>query len=129
MSSLEDKEYEDEVVRFRNEDEKVKFDKKEEVARLNKLLSQRHQFSKEKLVDLEDMLFDGMFRATAWLNIQMIMGHTKGTGAYASVIDKLHFVLRDIATRKGLVDDKNIGDGKVEISYEKQLPRKHEVEA
>jgi hypothetical protein len=112
-----------------DQEEDVVVDKKAEIARLNKLLSQRHKFSTEKLLELEDMLFDGMFRATCWLNMSMLMGSTKGTGAYACVIDKLHFVLRDIATRKGLVDNGKVNDGKVEIYYEKQLPRKHEVEA
>lgn len=101
-------------------------DKKAEIARLNKLLTQVHRFDKGSLLKLEDMLFDCFFKAGCHLSISMLNGHTKGTGAYAMVIDKLHFVLRDIAVRRKLVEE-STADGKIIIGYERELPG--EVEA
>lgn len=111
------------------QDSDVVFDKKKEIKRLNKLLAQRHPFTQEKFAEIENMLFDGFFRATCWLNIQMLTGNTRGTGAYATVIEKLHFVLRDVATRRG-VTTQGTCDNHIVIGYECELPApKDEVEA
>ena len=101
-------------------DDKVEFDRKKEMQRLKKLLTKRHRCSAKSIAACDQMLFDSYFRALTWLNMQMLSGATKGTLAYASVVDKTYWIVKDMLERKSMRNTE--GDQRIEIGCELEAP-------